>query len=223
MVPNEPVEPVGVWRYRDGQQVTLEENQDIDGYFMNLSQAEEEMMRNKMCEAEGGFWCNQTVDYARSNFGFPGFGKHYNHKKRAPKPKPEPKPQKLMGELDPLKSAPSLGELPESDEKPKPQKATPKASPLQKELQKSKQQTGRPKPETTKRQEKRREPQKKALPKPSRIGDPKNPEVPSLVVQPARERQLIERPTDLSPMEKMFGSDDQPHFLQGQGYRHSQQ
>ena len=59
--PNEPVEPVGVWRYHDGQLVTLEENADLDGYFMNLTYAEEEMMRNKMCEAEGGFWCNQTV------------------------------------------------------------------------------------------------------------------------------------------------------------------
>ena len=57
-IPNEPKEPVGVWRYQNGQLVTLEENADIDGYFMNLSQAEEEMMRNKMCDAEGGFWCN---------------------------------------------------------------------------------------------------------------------------------------------------------------------
>ena len=62
-IPNEPKEPVGVWRYQNGQLVTLEENADIDGYFNNLSHAEEEMMRHKMCDAEGGFWCNQTVDY----------------------------------------------------------------------------------------------------------------------------------------------------------------
>ena len=40
VVPNEPVEPVGVWRYRDGVPVTLEQNQDLGGYFMNLTQAE---------------------------------------------------------------------------------------------------------------------------------------------------------------------------------------
>ena len=90
LTPNEPKEPVGVWRYQNGQLVTLEENPDIDGYFMNLSQAEEEMMRNKMCDTEGGFWCNQTVDYKKSNFGFPGFGKKHTHKKKAKKPvKPE--------------------------------------------------------------------------------------------------------------------------------------
>ena len=81
--PVQPVEPVGVWRYQNGQLVTLEENADIDGYFMNLTQAEEEMMRNKMCEADGGFWCNATVDYDQINsFGFPGVHGHnakYKH------------------------------------------------------------------------------------------------------------------------------------------------
>ena len=90
-VPNEPLEPVGVWRYQNGQLVTLEENADIDGYFMNLSQAEEEMMRNKMCDAEGGFWCNQTVNYEKSNFGFPGLfgGNKKKHKKSSKPVKPE--------------------------------------------------------------------------------------------------------------------------------------
>ena len=50
---------------------------------MNLTQAEEEMMRNKMCEADGGFWCNATVDYDQINsFGFPGVHGHnakYKH------------------------------------------------------------------------------------------------------------------------------------------------
>ena len=87
LTPNTPQEPVGVWRYQNGQLVTLEENNDIDRHFMNLSQAEEEMMRHKMCDAEGGFWCNQTVDYERSNFGFPGIFKKRNHKKKAQKPK----------------------------------------------------------------------------------------------------------------------------------------
>ena len=51
-------------------------------------------------------------------------------------------------------------------------------------------------------------------PRPSPIGDPRNPEVPQLIVQPSTERDLIQPPKDLrSPMEKMFGADDQPHFL----------
>ena len=44
-----------------------------------------------------------------------------------------------------------------------------------------------------------------------------------MVVQPATERRLIERPTDLSPMEKMFGTEDQPHFLDRRGQYYNQQ
>ena len=75
------------------------------------------MMRQKMCDAEGGFWCNQTVDYKQSNFGFPGFGKKHNHKKKAKKPKKpeltefEQRAQRLMGEQGPsLKMPASLTE-----------------------------------------------------------------------------------------------------------------
>lgn len=93
--PHEPVEPVGIWRYQNGQLVTLEENADmVDGYFMNLTQAEEEMMRMRMCDVDGGFWCNQTVDYStQSNFGFPGLGGGKKKKNKKKKPVPPKAPE----------------------------------------------------------------------------------------------------------------------------------
>ena len=66
-----------------------------------MSQAEEEMMRHKMCDAEGGFWCNQTVDYDKSNFGFPGIFGGKKHKKKSSPIKPElteQRVQRLMGD-----------------------------------------------------------------------------------------------------------------------------
>ena len=60
--PHEPVEPAGVWRYQNGQLVTLENMDNIDDYFLNLTQEEYD------------------------NFGFPGFhGRNtkYRHHKTA--------------------------------------------------------------------------------------------------------------------------------------------
>ena len=122
-----------------------------------------------------------------------------------PEPQLPKKPERPGSPSKAPRKAPSPGK---KMKKPSPGKKMKKPSP-------SKQM---PRPETTKKPSK-----KPGKAQPAPVGTPRNPEVPSLTVQPDTESKPIEKPVDKrTSMEKMFGADDQPHFLSRSTYAQQQ-